>query len=512
MFDFLKNTFFNRGKYKTDSSAVIISCFFNPQHSPYRIIAFQKFYHTIKHLNHRIIECLIDDDKPQLPETPYIKRVKTNSLLWHKESLLNNIVADLPSQFQYVFWVDADVLFMNDNWLVDGVAQLQDSNIIQPFEHCFHLERNKLQPVHLNVEDTKWKLKNNMLPKSDQISAWRSFCSNVPSGLAANTNYDLHGHVGFAWGARRELIERVPLYDRALIGGADHIIAHAAAGHIPHGCITKSFTEMIDEVNEWSRKFYALAQGKIGYVPGDLYHLWHGDIKDRQYLKRIREFTDVSKTITMRDENGLHINQPVIPSAPPVQPPAPPVRKHGKEPVKVTPRYSDAYMRRYYRQREASQIHYDGFHDYIDDNFYRDMGYTIFQYVESYTPPVWMNPGYTEFIPEFDGTPPNDLIQDMPPLPVPVVVEPVELPNTSLEVPSLPQAADTNNWDTISSEEKSYEPAEVPSLPQAENLSTNWDSTQTSDAVTSTPSEGPAEVPSLSSDVNTSQDWDANFS
>lgn len=284
-------------------------------------------------------------------------------------------------------------------------------------------------------------------------------------------------------------------------GGADHIIAHAAAGHIPHGCITKSFTETIDEVNEWSNKFYALAQGKIGYVPGDLYHLWHGDIKDRQYLKRIKEFTDASKTITMRDENGLHINQPVI------QPPAPPmhpVRKHGKEPVKVTPRYSNAYMRRYYRQRETTQIHYDGFHDYIDDNFYRDMGYTIFQYVESYTPPVWMNQSYMEFIPEFDGTPPNDLIQDMPPLPVPAGVEPVDAPSVSQEVPSLPQAIEANNWDVVPSEEKTYKPAEVPSLPQANDVSNNWD-TQPSDAGDSTPSE----VPSLSSDVN---DWDANFS
>jgi hypothetical protein len=511
MFDFLKNAFLNRGKYKTDSSAVIISCFFNPQHSPYRIIAFQKFYHTIKHLNHRIIECLIDDDKPQLPETPYIKRVKTNSLLWHKESLLNKIVSDLPSHFRYVFWVDADVLFMNDNWLIDGVAQLQEHNIIQPFEHCFHLERNKLEPVHLDVEDTKWKLKNQMLPKGE-ISAWRSFCSNIPSGLAGNTNYDLHGHVGFAWGARRSLIEQVPLYDRALIGGADHIIAHAAAGHIPHSCITKSFTEMIDEVNDWSRRFYALAQGKVGYVTGDLYHLWHGDIKDRQYLKRIKEFTDASKTITMRDENGLHINQPVIPPVSPVPLPSQP-RKHGKEPVRVTPRYSDAYMRRYYRQREATKIHYDGFNDYIDDNFYRDMGYTIFQYVENYTPPVWMAPSYTEYIPEFDGTPPNDLIQDMPPLPVPVdniIVNPnpMIVDTVSQEVPSLPQAAETNNWEVTSSEEKSYEPVEVPSLPQANDVSTNWEPAQTSDADVSTPSE----VPSLPSDVNTSQDWDANFS
>jgi len=69
MFDFLKNTFLNRGRYKTHSEAVIVSCFYNPQNSPYRLLAFQKWYHSIKHLNYRIIECLIGPDaKSQLPD------------------------------------------------------------------------------------------------------------------------------------------------------------------------------------------------------------------------------------------------------------------------------------------------------------------------------------------------------------------------------------------------------------------------------------------------------------
>ena len=105
------------------------------------------------------------------------------------------------------------------------------------------------------------------------------------TSLWQDQNYNNHGHVGFAWGARREVLEAVPLFDRALIGGADHIIAHAAAGQIPHPCIAKSFTDNLEEVMAWSHQFYRVTQGKIGYVKGDLYHLWHGDINKRQYLK-----------------------------------------------------------------------------------------------------------------------------------------------------------------------------------------------------------------------------------
>jgi len=126
MFDFFKNTFLNRGRYKTHSEAVVVSCFYNPQNSPYRLLAFQKWYHSIKHLNYRIIECLMGPDaKSQLPDDPNIIQVQTDSVLWHKESLLNKVIAELPEKFKYVFWVDADVLFTNDNWLVDSVKELE---------------------------------------------------------------------------------------------------------------------------------------------------------------------------------------------------------------------------------------------------------------------------------------------------------------------------------------------------------------------------------------------------
>src|SRR5208282_2558251 len=136
---------FNDGRYKTDSRAVIIACFFNPQNSPYRLLAFQKWYRSIKHLNHRIIECLIGENaKSQLPKSKYISQIRTTSLLWHKESILNQLISELPDNYKYVFWLDTDILFPNNhNWLVEAVEQLQDNNIVQPFEYCIHLNHNQ---------------------------------------------------------------------------------------------------------------------------------------------------------------------------------------------------------------------------------------------------------------------------------------------------------------------------------------------------------------------------------
>lgn len=362
MFDFIKNMFFNRNRYKTCSEAVVISCFMNPQNNPYRLLAFQKWYRSIKHLNHRIIELLIGDAKPQLPSSQYISRLHSDSLLWHKEALLNKIVADLPSQFQYVFWVDADVLFTNQNWLVEGVEELQYKRIIQPFEYCIHLNRNELEPS-FDV-DAQRPLASDSTRRHPQM--WRSFCANVAdnSRRASSLNYDVHGHVGFAWGARREVLEECPLYDNALIGGADHIIAHAAA-ELPdrecHPCITKSFTENLDEVHAWSKKFYRAVRGQVGYVKGDLYHIWHGDIKNREYLKRIRDYTPAAKNLP-KDPNGLYVRTA-----------------------------DNAYMKQYYRRREVGTVHYDdGFYDFYDDAaFIEDMGYAISDLIQNFGCPTY---------------------------------------------------------------------------------------------------------------------------
>ena len=283
---------------------IIISCYFNPLNSPYRLKAFNKFYDCIKQYNHKIVECVIGNKPAQLSDD--FEKVHTSSLLWHKETLLNNIIKSLPTKYKYIFWIDADIIFTNPTWLEEGAKVMAaGANIVQPFEYCVHLEKDRLTP-DFNVNAYKKSCTN---PMTRHKSLWRSFCSNYASGLYANKNYDAHGHVGFAWGIKREIFDKIPggLYDKALIGGADHIMAHAAAGQINHSCIVNSFTDDIDNINAYSKTFYAAVNGKIGYVLGDIYHIWHGELKDRQYLKRIKEFTPLANQITERDDNGLYM-------------------------------------------------------------------------------------------------------------------------------------------------------------------------------------------------------------
>lgn len=346
MFNKLKNLLYPN-RYKGYSEAIIISCFFNPQNSPYRIKAFNIWYNSIKHLNHKIIECVIGDSKPQLPQNCNIERIYTESLLWHKETLLNKIISELPKNYKYVFWIDADVIFTNNNWLIEGVKVLQSGcTIIQPFEYCVHLDKDQFKP-NFNLQFAKAMYDPNKSILKESKKMWKSFSANWVTNKinACSENYDVHGHVGFAWGATRELLDEVPLYDKALIGGADHIIAHAAAGQIPHCCITKSFKDDINNVLSWSKLFYAFAKGKIGYVQGDLFHIWHGDINKRDYFNRVVNFTSKAKEITMKDKNGLYVTK-------------------DKSNIK--------YMNNYFKQRE---VEYKNTHQDINDGFFESIMY-----------------------------------------------------------------------------------------------------------------------------------------
>ena len=309
------------GRYAHHPEAAVISCFFDPVGSAIRRELAQDFYHSVKHLNHLFVECAITLPGKPLPEwvIPSLSnsiRVTSGSTLWHKESMLNFAIERLPVWIKYVFWVDADVVFSNRNWLVDGVKALQKYHVVQAFDYCKHLEQDEKPNLKEDLYTT-WSREHDKYYQQalyervpSNRRCWRSFglthveeCAN---GSPADYNALGHGHTGFAWGARREILDQVPLYDHALIGGADHIMAHAAAGELDHPCIFRAFKSDMGHVKEWSRRFNAVVHGNLGYVPGNVLHLWHGDLSKRQYLERITDFTPLAATITTKDSNGLY--------------------------------------------------------------------------------------------------------------------------------------------------------------------------------------------------------------
>jgi len=321
MFNSIKNLF--TSGYKNNSDAIIIACYFNPQRNEYRKKAFDKWYDSIKHLNHFVLEAVPNGSNAELPDLAgKIEHVQVEQMLWHKETLLNKIIQRVISEgkFKYIFWLDTDVIFDNKSWLIDACKELESYNVIQPFEYCFHLNRDQ------EPESTFYFKSKNLILIDEwkewaKDKVWRSFGANIKDNPknAKSEDYDIHGHVGFAWGARTEYLKEIGgLFDKALIGGADHIMAHAFVGQIPCSCISKSFGDL-EEIKSWSYlvegenlrmlKYPDRNKPLISYAKGNLFHIWHGDIQKREYYKRIKEFTPLSTGKVKRNESGFYQTQ-----------------------------------------------------------------------------------------------------------------------------------------------------------------------------------------------------------
>uniref|UniRef100_A0A0G4IBT6 Uncharacterized protein n=1 Tax=Chromera velia CCMP2878 TaxID=1169474 RepID=A0A0G4IBT6_9ALVE len=277
-------------RYTFQPESLIIACFFNPTKSKLRLEAFDVWYRSVEHLNIEIVECVREGEKPELAlKYSRVKVIETKVVLWHKEAILNYMIRKVLPIYKY-----------RCSCLLPAGA-----TVLQPFSWCYHLDRDETGPsTELSLAKEVFKTKKERHP-----NLWRSFAATWNDGDktdALSHDYGLHGHVGFLWGARLEILRATLLYDKCLIGGADHVIAHAAVGQLQHPCILKAFSADLEPLQKWCLQFSQLCQGRLGFVESDLFHIFHGKLERRQYLKRIRDFTPLTKHMKEKDTNGLY--------------------------------------------------------------------------------------------------------------------------------------------------------------------------------------------------------------
>lgn len=204
-------------------------------------------------------------------------RYQANSVMWHKERLLNLAISQLPPECDMVAWVDADVLFTNHNWAQHTIDRLQRHPVVQMFEQCIMLDA--VGDYYKDAYGFAFSLTSGFLdnPSGDRYTYF-------------NGNYK---HPGFAWAARRETIEAWGgLYDRHILGGGDFQMGLALVGDQDSNWYGRFGPTFQQDMLDWSRKAFKITGGKIGYVPGMLTHMWHGHSEDRQYVERSKCLVD----------------------------------------------------------------------------------------------------------------------------------------------------------------------------------------------------------------------------
>lgn len=279
----------------------VISCYSNPLGYCTRRENFRRFAASLakQGANLLVVEMAEPDGQFDLDETSYnCVRVRGDGFIWQKERMLNVALKHLPSECSKVVWVDGDIIFESSNWLTMTSKALDHDVVVQPFDQSVRLPHGHL---HYSGESQE---------NSGVTESFASCYKRDPS-LSRKEVYRNHGHTGYAWAAQRDFLETCSLYDACITGSSDHLMAHVFAGALSSPCISKMIGEdhaFARHFAQWAQKADAICQGRLGFVPGMVLHLWHGSLGNRRYYVRnqeVKEFDFDPDRDLQLDANGL---------------------------------------------------------------------------------------------------------------------------------------------------------------------------------------------------------------
>ncbi len=235
---------------------------------------------------------LADDD------ADIVVRLTGEDRIWQKERLIMLGVAALPRHVEYVCWADCDLLFEDPDWPAKTrIALEREGGLVQPFGEAVYLRR-ELEPEAATVA-----LCAAATPQMTAVSAVAAahdglFEFNDQVAQEARGRYELLNRInayGIAWAAVRKPFEACGLFDGNVMGGGDAIKTFALLDRMelywrrrPASPALRAYAESwIARASD--RGFLAHA----GNLDGRVFHLWHGEIGDRNYRGRHHILADL---------------------------------------------------------------------------------------------------------------------------------------------------------------------------------------------------------------------------
>jgi len=279
----------------------IVSCYANPLRYRTRRENFRRFAAAITEQggNLLVLEMADQHGEFELDEKSFnCVRLRGDGLIWQKERMLNLALQHLPRECRKIVWADGDILFESPDWIALTSEALERHVVVQPFEYC----------VRLPYGHTEYRGESQ---ENSGVTESFASCYQRDPSISRLQVYANHGHTGYAWAARRDFLEACGLYDVCLTGSGDHLMAHAFAGTLSSACIAKMIgagQAYARHFANWAERADALCQGRLGYVPGRVLHLWHGSLANRRYFSRNQEVKELDfdpDRDLQHDANGL---------------------------------------------------------------------------------------------------------------------------------------------------------------------------------------------------------------
>lgn len=225
-----------------------------------------------------IVELRLDDDEPLEIDDVRILTIigkRPDNYLWQKECLLNYGIRKLSDEYDCAAWLDADITFGTPDWIKKAERALDQYAVVQLFNWASYLNRKgKFEYQRPGVM------------------------------FKAQTGFTNKSCYGLAWAGRRSHVED-ELIDWCVTGNADTFMVEGWMG-IDSYTGNRASGPMLRLYKEWCKAQF-LGES-VGFINGQVTHLFHGSLENRRYgfrnrLLRDKQF-DPLKDIE-RDKDGV---------------------------------------------------------------------------------------------------------------------------------------------------------------------------------------------------------------
>jgi GR25 family glycosyltransferase involved in LPS biosynthesis len=201
------------------------------------------------------------------------------NILWQKERLLNIALENLPKEYTNVAWIDCDIIFENENWVEEVNEKLKDYKVLQLYSTI----------TRLNADGDKIS--------SQYGSIKRISYKNI-------IKHGLNGTSGFAWAIRREVIDKIKFLDTMIIGSGDSLMWNSFYDY-KNPIYKKSMNyDWYENYLNWAKNSFNEINSSVSFIDGNINHLYHGDIKNRNYIGRF----DILKKYNFNIKEDLKID------------------------------------------------------------------------------------------------------------------------------------------------------------------------------------------------------------
>ena len=240
-----------------------ITSYFNPTGSRRRRVNFEIFRQRLN-VPFVVVELATDQPFELGPhDAPIVVQIRSSSVLWHKERLLNIAVQHVPRRVLHIAWIDGDVIFGNDSWAEEASKALSKSALVQPFDYVFNLPAHSAGDFTVDIAG------------AEPIG---------PTFVSRFGNKQISQEV---LRSREPSRVRLLLGLALIVGSGDRAMTLAAYGFYAEAIeALRMNVPSTEHYLQWAKPFHAAVAGNLHAIKGDLYHLWHGDAAHRKYLDR----------------------------------------------------------------------------------------------------------------------------------------------------------------------------------------------------------------------------------